>query len=254
MPSRKSAWSFVKENIFSLLTVSAGALALILSQLGLLPPDAIGTATLALVISLATSQLIDQSRKLDKIEASVESGFQETISALGGVSVIPLTEPEVGFEYLAKRVREAQHSLDLSSLSPSVPRDNTGATKWESSIEKALISNRIRFRYVCIFQDPTRVHRVDRHLSNPKISKFFVGYFPSMTQIVPMPNFLVVDDEEVIAIFPYAYGEPEVWLSIKHPDVVQMFARHFRRLWEDSTKITADDVESGLLDRVAEGS
>jgi hypothetical protein len=254
MAKRRASWDFIKGNIFSLLTVVIGAIALTLNRLGLLPPDIIGPTTLTLVIFLATSQLIDQSRKLENIEASVKIGFQDTISALGGVEVIPLTEPEVGFKYLAKRVLEAGEHLNLASLSPSIPRSNPGAVEWEKAIEKVLLQNRVRFRYVCIFQDPERATRVRRHLSNPKISKFFVGYFPSEATVVPMPNFLIVDDKEVIAIFPYSYGEPEVWLSIKHPDVVQMFIKHFRRLWEDSTKITTVDIKNGLLERTPDAS
>jgi hypothetical protein len=247
---KKGYWDFIKANIFSLLTVIVGAIAVILNGLKVLPPDIVGPMTLMLVILLATSQLIDQSRKLEHIEDSIQDGFTNTISAVGGVRVIPLPEPEVGLSYLAQRVRDAKHQLDLASLTFSVSRDNSGANEWEKSIEKVLLANRVRFRYVCIFSDKARINRVRKHLLNAKISKFFVGYFAHEKVNVPMPNFLIVDDEEVIAIYPYCYGEPEVWLSIKHPDVIKTFTGYFRRLWEDSTKITAKDIDGGLLERI----
>ena len=148
---------------------------------------------------------------------------------------------------MAERIRNAKTRADLASLSPSIPRNNAGAVEWEKAIENALLANRIRFRYVCIFHDEARINRVSKHLINPKITKYFVGYFPSEKKIVPMPNFLLVDGDEVVVIFPYTYGEPEVWLSIKHPDVVKTFERYFQRLWDDSIKITRKDIESGLM-------
>ena len=97
---RKVIWDYIGKNLFSLLTVFLGCVALGLSQLRVLPPDAIGPTTLALVIFLATSQLVDHARKLDRIETSIKDGFQDTITAVGGVSVIPLVEPEKGLQYL----------------------------------------------------------------------------------------------------------------------------------------------------------
>jgi len=247
---QKSFLDYLRRNFFSLLTVVLGAVALILTQLKILPSDAIGSTTLALVIFLATSQLVDNARKLEKIEKSINNGFQGTIASLGGVSVIQLDEPEKGLLYLAEKVREAKNRLDHVSLSPPIPRNNSGAAEWEKAIEKALLANKIRYRYVCAFYDPIRVERIKKHLSNPKITKYFVGYFPIQQNSAPMPNFMLIDDNEVVAIFPFIYGEPEVWLSIKHPDIVKMFSRYFQRLWNDSEKITGKEIASGVLDKL----
>jgi hypothetical protein len=239
METKDGFWEFIKNNFFSITTIVVGVAVLGLNRTGLLSPEAIPPTILTLVIFLATSQLVDNSRKLDTIQNLIKRGFGQTISSLKGIEVIYLSEPEKGFRYLAKRVRESKHRLDLASFSPPISRNSDAASDWDKAIEEALLKENIRFRYVCNFRDEARLTRVKKHLANPKVVKFYVGYYPADQNIVPMPNFLVIDEEEIIGIFPYSYGEPEVWLSIKHPDVVKVFLNYFRRLWEDSEKIDA---------------
>lgn len=52
------------EKLFLPFVGFLGTITLALSQLGVLPSSAIGATTLAIVILLATSQLVDTSRKL----------------------------------------------------------------------------------------------------------------------------------------------------------------------------------------------
>ena len=237
MNTRKNLWDFIKNNFFSITTIIIGSAVLGLNRIGFLSQDAIPPTILTLVIFLATSQLVDQSRKLDAIQGLIKDGFGQTISSLKGVEVIHLSEPEKGFEYLARRIRESKYRLDHASFSPSISRTSDAAAEWDKAIEEVLLKEHIRFRYVCSFRDSARLTRVKNLLSNPKIRKYFVGYYPDSHNNIPMPNFIVVDAEEVIGMFPYSYGEPEVWLSIRHPDVVKVFSDYFRRLWEDSQKI-----------------
>ena len=79
---RKTVWEYIHRIFFSLLTVLGGSIAFVLSNTGVLRPDIIGTTTLALVILLATSYLVDNARKLDSIENAIKDGFQTTISSL----------------------------------------------------------------------------------------------------------------------------------------------------------------------------
>lgn len=78
MQKRNTIWNYFGKNFFSLLTVLVGTLTLGLSELGILSSTAIGPTTLTLVILLATSLLIDTSRKLDNLQDSMEKGFQLT--------------------------------------------------------------------------------------------------------------------------------------------------------------------------------
>lgn len=76
MRKRRTIWNYLEKNFFSLLTVLVGTLILALSQLGILPSAAIAPTTLTLVILLATSQLVDTSKKLEALQDSIENGFQ----------------------------------------------------------------------------------------------------------------------------------------------------------------------------------
>lgn len=196
------------------------------------------------------SKLDNIERLIDKLEHSVQDEAKKTIIALGGVSVISLTESEIGLDYLARRILESKNRIDLASFVEAYRRDTIESQKWEKAIERVLLSNSIRFRYVCAF-DEGRLNRVKKHLSNPKISKFFVGYFPANVKAVPIPGFLVLDEEEVIITFPQAYGTAEVWLSIKHPEVLRMFIGYFGRLWGDSNKITSANISDGSFEKIS---
>lgn len=232
--------NYLGKNIISILTIIIGCSSLILTQLKILPQATIGATTLTLVIFLTTSQLKENSRKLEKIDKSISDGYQNIIKTFDGVEIIKLDEPENGLLYLAERINNAKKHIDHASLSQPIPRNNIGAKEWEKAIEKILLTNKIPYRYVCTFFDEIRLERINKHLGNSKIKKYFVGYFPKSMNSIPMPNFILIDDVEVIAIFPYDYGETEVWLSIKHPEVVKMFESYFRRLWHDCTTITLD--------------
>jgi hypothetical protein len=76
MQNKKTVWDYIGKNFFSLLSVLLGTITLALSQLGVLPSSAIGATTLAIVILLATSQLVDTSRKLESIQKSIDDGFK----------------------------------------------------------------------------------------------------------------------------------------------------------------------------------
>jgi len=203
---------------------------------------------LATVTLLATSELIEKHRKLDALAETMRSGFRDAVSSLRGVSVQQHDEPEVGLNYLAERVRAARKSLDLASLSPAIPRRNPGANEWERAIDEVLAANKVRFRYVCAFHDRARLERVRRNVLDPRVKKFLCGFFSVEESRVPMPNFLVVDGDEVIVIFPFMYGEPESWISIRHPEVVKAFGAYFQRLFGESRKIVADEVDASFFD------
>jgi hypothetical protein len=167
------------------------------------------------------------------------------LPALTDSSVLTLLESEVGLRYLAKKIRAAQHSLDQASLSPPIPRNNPGAREWEKAIEAVLKANKVRYRYIWGGKDSAREKRIKKHMANENISKFFVGYFPADENVIAAPNFLIIDHEEVVVIFPFFYGEPDVWLSIKQPQIIAVFSRYFSRLWIDCTKWKSQNKTKG---------
>jgi hypothetical protein len=201
-----------------------------------------------LAVALVASYLVaERFGKLERIESALNSGFEETVRALGGVSVMRLAEPEMGLSYLAKKATGAKIRLDLASMSPAIPRNNPGATAWENALDEVVNANLVRFRYIGVFNDETRFKRIQKYLSNYKATKFFAGYFPTHDNPIPLSNFLIVDQNEVIVIFPHIYDEPETWLSIKQPEIVETFVKYYQRLWEDCTKITRENLATAVL-------
>src|SRR5687768_14298352 len=102
---RNDAWNFVSSNFITLSTVGAGVIVVVLQLFELVNANNITTAILAILILLATSELIDKSKKINNLETLINEGFANTSQALGGCIVRRFTVSEEGFDYLAQRVR-----------------------------------------------------------------------------------------------------------------------------------------------------
>lgn len=241
-------WEYFKKNLFSLITVFTGFTTLILYRIGMLQGDLIQVMILTLVLLLTTSILIDRSRKLDEIHRSIEKGFMNTVADLGGINIKYLPGADKGLEYLTKCLLEAEESIELVSLAPNIRRDSNAAKEWEKTIEDVLLKNKVNFRYV--FNNISdRTKRVIKHLKNPKISKFFAGYI-NCDPSVPMIGFLVIDETEVITIFPTQYGDDEVWVSLNHPRYVQVYKKYFQRLWNESKHSENGDFDENVKNTI----
>ena len=81
---KKSVWKFVSENIFSLLSIAIGVVVIILQGIGIIQGDLVSMAILALLATLATSQIVETNRKFEGLEDLLEHGFQNVVNSLMG--------------------------------------------------------------------------------------------------------------------------------------------------------------------------
>lgn len=249
---KKRFWEFVGDNFMSIATIIAGVLVFVLSSIGLISDKLVISAILGLLSLLATSEIVDKTRKLNRIEELTRKGFEQTVRDLQGVHVRTWswTDTNGYLRYLQKRFREARLSIDHAALSPPLPRWFEEMKGYEEAIQNVLTENKVRYRYIAVFEDPARVERVKRCLTNKVVKRYFVGYYDIDAEAIPIPSFSIIDEEEVLLYFPTAYGELEAWISIRHKDVARAYTSHFRRLWEQSHKLTVDMLVDGTIDQV----
>ncbi len=81
---KKSVWKFVSENMLSLLSIAIGVVVIILQGIGIIQGDLVSMAILALLATLATSQIVETNRKFEGLEDLLEHGFQNVVNSLSG--------------------------------------------------------------------------------------------------------------------------------------------------------------------------
>lgn len=197
-----------------------------------------------LVVAIIASFLVSERYgKLEKIEHSISSNTDKILSSLSGVEAILIPSTDEGLEYMAQRVASAEHKIDHAALAPPIQRRTSQSKKWEQAIGKVLKGNRVMYRYIASFSDKARIDRVQSHISNPTIQKYFVKYYEVISNSPPTLSFILIDDTEVIMHYPYEPGQAEAFLVIKHPDVIRLFDAYFETLWSNARIINISELK-----------
>jgi len=245
MRNRNTFWSSISKNLTSLATVIAGLLTLILVRAGILGSAAIPVVTLGLLILLATSELLDKSRKLESIESLLTSGMDNLLQAAGGATVTKMTLLDEGLDYVAKRICSSTATIEHLALHPPGPRWSKKRSGYEKAIHDVLKSNRVRFRYIAELR-PHRVERLAILLADKSIKQFFPAYYVRSGDCFPAMSFMIFDEEEVLVYCPKTIGEPETVIAIRHPHVVKMYVDYFRLLWVQAKPLSTVEELKGL--------
>jgi len=197
-----------------------------------------------LVVAIIASFLVSERYgKLEKIEQSISSNTDKILSSLSGVEAKLIPSADEGLEYMAKRVASAEHKIDHAALAPPIQRRTSHSNKWEQAIGKVLKGNKVMYRYIASFSDKARIDRVQNHISNPAIQKYYVKHYKAISDSPPTLSFILIDDTEVIMHYPYEPGQAEAFLVIKHPDVVRLFDAYFKTLWSNAKTVNVSELK-----------
>ena len=240
MANPEKNWKFIKDNLFTLITIATGAGAIVLSQLDRLTSPDVAIAILAIVTLLATTELVDKTRRLDRIEMTMQKQFAYIRHAVGGIEVLSFMDATTAFQFMSQRILEAQSSIDHAALAPSVPRWHGEHKKYEDAITRVLKSNRVRYRYIADLPEESRLERIRRQLSDPSIKRFFVKYYSAKTHDLQFHNFMVFDEKLAIVNYPYTEGDPERFLAIENPEIVAFYLSLFGSLWDKAEAFRLD--------------
>jgi tetrahydromethanopterin S-methyltransferase subunit G len=231
-------WTFVSDNIVALATVAAGIGVLIWQAIA--SPenlDSIHAAILGLLILLATAEIVESRKRLDRIQETVDKDMSRILAQLPTTEIRRFPDSEAGITYLSRRLDEAEGSIDFASIDV---RSRTTAKQVRERLKKARVGTaaggEVRFRYL-FRPSQGRITRVKEMLSTAVPGKYFTAALKGDLQGVPLMPFTILDDQEVFARSPYAVGEDEVYVSITHPEVVALFSQWFNRLWATALKI-----------------
>ena len=239
---RAAFWDFIGSNIIPLVTVLAGIIAIILQALVNLPDRIVLSVVLGLLCLLATQEIVERSKKLERIEGLVRQSL-DVVSRTGYQAHVKVLDGYEWFNYLTMRMSQVKKSIDDTGL---IPRTWTRASRAErdyyATREEIVSSGRVHNRYIAIFYETGRLDMVERFLSKYGAAKgYFASYFPIASQhCIPMMSFLILDEEEVIVGFyhtMYVAGEKDQGLVIQQPEIVRLFVDYYNFLWRESIKL-----------------
>jgi hypothetical protein len=231
MKDRDQLWGLIKDNLTALLTITSAIIVIVLRQLKVVPDTELLIAILGILTLLATTELIDRSRKLDRIEKAIEAKFQQVVSTLEGVEIHAFSTSASAFEFISQNILDAETSIDHAALAPSVPRWPNQYKRYEDAIAKVLKGNRIRYRYLALLPEKHRLERIAKYLNDPNIKQYFAKYLKDWGGN-SFHNFMVFDEKLAVVNFPYEPGEPEKFLAIRHRDIVEFYLAIFTHFWK----------------------
>jgi hypothetical protein len=229
----------LRDNFSTALAVLTGAVAIVLQPLGYLDQKYVPTIILSIITLIATAELVDKSRRLDRIESTLDQGFADLRRSAGDVEVFSFTTAADAFKFMSEAIRTAMSTIDHAALAPSVPRWSAEHEKYENAIGLMLHESKVRYRYLAELPEGHRRERIRRYQSDKAVRQFFVRKILSTEPPIRLHNFMIFDERLVIMNYPYAEGEPERFLAIRNNEVVAFYCNLFNTLWTQALPVSA---------------
>lgn len=230
---------------------------LIADRLGTLPVGAIPKATLALLILLATSYVVERSKKLQDIQTTLDTGFEHLASVIGNTDVERLGSSATAHHYMAQAVRNATRSVAHVALGRGYAQTRPAEKEaFYQALRQLIAEGKATYTYVTAFYDRTRWERVKGWLTELPTTKTFVGHYrvePNVSMLtIASLYLLIIDEKEVIVRLPKRTGDPEEYLRIHGSTLVELFRDYFSLLWLNSEKISERTYDSALMDAIGQ--
>ena len=243
-------WGFIGDNIISLLTIFVGIVVVVLSQLKVIPDSIIPATLLTVLLLLATSELVEERKKLSAIEEKLDNVLEQNLALTEGIKSITFQSRDEAVLYHAKRVREAKVSIDQASIDHKRTRGSSVKEQFDKDRREVVLSGQIKYRYVGILYSKRRLEMGREFVINQKAKNFFAGYFHQPIGEIPLMSFVIVDKKEVITRYPYEFGQDSGYIAIQSPQIAKLFLGYFERLWEHSVKLRDESDYKALLSSV----
>jgi hypothetical protein len=138
--------------------------------------------------------------------------------------------------YLGKRMLEAKKSICDLTWKTKISAGFSASDRQiaHSYMDKCITqtSDRIPYREIFIFNDPRRVEKLERRLSENK-KGYSCKYFKNDSPI-PRIQFVIVDDEEV---FFFASSADSILCSFRNKELCKVFKSYYEAIWDSAITI-----------------
>jgi hypothetical protein len=241
-------WYKFKESPFTSVTIFCGALVLALnffsglsSQISSWTP----TVTLAIVVLLATTNLLEQSRKLDRLETLIREGFDNNLRALKGAKITRHRLLHDGWACVADKIARAEATIYQAGLAPPTSNGSSEKSKYHAAVDKVLSNNKIRYRYIVgISRDRERLKKTYERLKNGRFRQYKTKYYLQSSKTCPCFSFIIIDEKEVLVYYPKDGQADEVMFAINESALVEMYLDYFQCLWNAASDLTKENCNT----------
>jgi hypothetical protein len=244
-------WKFIGTNVVSLTTVLLGVVVLLLDGLNVIPDSVLSSTVLALLVLLATSELVESRRRLSELDGRLEDISSQLANTIG-IEVKTFSSHDEAIEYITRRTLEASHSIDHAAIDYKRSRQTPARLRYEKIREKTILSDRVKYRYLGVLYSKRRLEFGRRFILEKKTSKFYAGYYLKPYPEIPFPFFMVFDKRETVTRYPFEPGQDAGYMSIRSPEVADLFLGYFERLWESSQMLQTEEDYVRLAERVTD--
>ena len=245
-------WSFIADNILSLLSVAIGVIVLVLQGLGLASTDTVASATLALVALIATSEVVERQRRLSKLEKSIEQSIEQYRAGFDRYAVKQMPAPEA-HEYVKFKVATSKKSIYWVSVGPRRSTPSSAKRPYEDALEQVALAGRVEefgIWFPTLDSEP-RIKRAQKLIfAKGGIANAFVKHISDSGEL-PYLSFLIIDDEEVIVRPPLTEGGRIYNIAITSSTITNLFLDYFDRLWEKGITLDKSEKTRQYLDQLA---
>lgn len=210
----------------------------------------IPSLTLLCVGFIAGYLILERRSKLDEIAKSVSKNAEEIlreisgsrteiIQSIGSIEVSVFNSRGDFAQAFADRIEKATRVDDL--VWSNVPteavsrKDLEAVSRYSSTVNEVLRKPDTIWREIAVLTEK-RFQRSEGRILDKSIKGFNMGYvempFPDE---IPRISFIIIDNEDVfLAHLP---GAENLRLRIRHPEIVNYFAKYYEAMWKSCIKI-----------------
>lgn len=210
----------------------------------------IPSMSLLVIGVIAVYLAFERRAKLDRLEEIIMGGFETTILSLDGGPIRVFKDSEALYDYLAKRISEAQSSVDdltWGEISSTVKtkKQDIAFDQYLSAIRTTLIRGAIRYREVMTFPSDgilreQRLYRA-KTMMEGGFFNYELGYYRlNHENAPPLVQFFVIDAKEAIVAFYRGKDLPvegTVHFSTLNPQIVKFFQDYYNAIWGGAIKL-----------------
>jgi len=203
------------------------------------------TLTLLLLAFVAAYLVIERRKHFDEHNRRMETSHSAVLQSLtrstttiiasvSGVQIKSFSDNTQLVSYIAKRLKEARHTVDdltwshKLSLVQHLPAQKKVEEKYQQRI--AEISEHIQYREVFVFNKVNRVDKLNRRLQENSSGYSCAYYHPTD---IPLVQFVIIDKKEIVFagdVFPSK-------CAIRSPHLASLFQSYYDEVWEHATKL-----------------
>lgn len=236
--STNKIWAFLGDHLISGATIIGGAIVLILSIANITNTAVTMQAILALLVLLATSEIVERNRRLDSIIYEISQITK------GQTDTKVFDDVDEHYRFLTERISLAKSTIDIVNFRPSLPRNPISRQQYSQVIEERILNSPIRVRRVVIPYDTKTISWIKDALNKFNGHNFWVGYFHKPPEYIPALNMLLIDAHEAFVGGFYQLGQFDergtVWLS--DPHIAKALQDYYNYLWNKAHLLNPNEI------------